>query len=766
MHGKATSSIASGLRAGTEYQFTVAAENAAGRGPWSAAIVAVTLPANDKPDAPTGAPTFVHTSSCDAITLHAGIQLNSGCAAQASLKLEVAPAGQAKIQWRTAVEAFTTVEAQALGLVPASAYIFRLQSRNAAGVSDPGPASSPMLSGGVSDALRKPPQVEALSSSEYRVHWDENVPRACEVPFALMWRLEYRRTSEGKHTWQTILDSSPVTQHQPQLRCPMGCLFRVVAVNLEGWSETSEASESLATVALHPPTQGAARLELLVSVPNPSLPKTQLHQQLELDLSQALKVGKARVHCVEVRESSVSLDQAVVFDLLPSPHAHLAGGAKKPSDATESNSLWSEPMEEPLRMAQDLAMQLLDPVSALRSTPSFSHVDVLAGLMQLDATGAVSRMGAWVPPPAAPPHAPQMLSATHSGWPWLLLGGAAMLCARRARSKMSSMHGYTSILATRHDGSELEPLPHNMGEEIEVFDDCANTESEIGLRTAPLQESVEADKCLPNSLVGSAQVAPACSSYQPALPSPKLDATVHLAEPVKPLLVEAAPVSTGLPSRATSSMASSASVSTFEQRTIMPVIPPPPSSRASSLPAPIQPTVAARAPTPPPPDISSGDGFEEVEAGAKLPPPKLAPLLSKPEEFDIEAPYHEVAEAHTAVEEVPPPPVPLGATLDDDDDALSAASLYLPSKWLENPILKVEHIQSTSTSRICTDDGFEGAEANARRTRASEMSDTTEAVLETPLPTRGSHGNAPTRKREADSGPRLHGGPSCARPLI
>ena len=467
VHGTSTSFVASGLRAATRYRFTVTAKSVVGRGPVSSPAEATTHLAAEKPAAPLSAPELISSATCDTISVRAAA-LRAGCASDTSLVLEVARAGS-ELQWRIAVPEATQQELKADGLDPHNAYVFRLRARNALGLSEAGPATKPLLLRDTGELLRKPPLVEALSSSAYRVSWTESSP--CKVE--LLWRLEYRHVSEGARAWQTLIDRTPMTQHEPHLRCPRGCVFRVLATNLAGWSEPSAASEALATRQLHPPARGAARLELLFPLVG-GTPTKELPKLFEREVAAALAVPDARVHCVEVREQASDGMRAVVFDVLPASHAH-------PSEhhtATESN-LWSEADEESLRMAQQLAMQLLNDNSVLRTGPVLSQAAADAGLMQLGEDGAVAHIGAWVPPPGSPPAPSSSSSATLANWPlWVLVIATAVYLHR---SRRRSNQGYMKVKPPLASDGVADDA------ELEVFDDCEH----LGTRTSSV-ELVEA----------------------------------------------------------------------------------------------------------------------------------------------------------------------------------------------------------------------------------------------------------------------------------
>lgn len=461
VHGTSTSFVASGLRAATSYRFSVAAKNQVGRGPWSAPATVATKLASEKPSAPSEAPEQVPSMACDAITVRLAA-LRAGCSADTSFTVEMTRAGTKA--WRAVATDATSHDITADGLDKNTAYSFRVRARNALGLSEAGPESLPFLAGRTAEQLSLAPQVEALSSSAYRVSWGKMAQ--CAKPGERRWRLEYRRASEGLHAWRTLIDSTVLTQFEAQLRCPSGCIFRVAATNIEGWSVPSTPSEPLSTKTLHPPAHGAARLELLLPAQE-SISK----QSLEQELASALAIPDSRVHCVEIREAASVGMHALLFDLLPESHNHQAAATKPHASATTS-SLWSEADADTLRLAQDLSMQLLSADSALRRGGILSHVAVDAGLMQLSEDGTITRIGAWVPPPSAPPPPP----VPHTSWfiadaLWLIAIGG-LLYFNRARVWIPAARGYAKVLPPQPDESTLlEEEEAILVEAVEVFDD-------------------------------------------------------------------------------------------------------------------------------------------------------------------------------------------------------------------------------------------------------------------------------------------------------
>ena len=377
VHGQSTSFEATGLRAATQYQHRVAAHNRLGGSPWSEPVLATTLPASQKPTAPRTAPKVMPVVACDTVAIKLDA-LRAGCNADASLVVERAPAGARVTQWTSAVPASPLREVNAMHLDVKQAYIFRTRARNAIGLSDPGPSSEPVILGDPDHILSKPPDVEALSSSRYRVSWEQAASLPCH-PHQL-WRLEYRRASEGQHAWQTLLDRTQLTHHEPQLRCPLKCSFRFRPLSIAGWSGSSEPSEPLATRQLRPISRGAVRLEAIITNTTEVLP-SQMIEQSELELAAALRLPRQRIKCAEVREEPNGA-WGIVFDVLSTSQPH---GLGSPSGALRGDAIEAD--EEVLLLAQQLAQQLLNPVSSIRTGSLFAHVDVVIGLLQLTDTG-------------------------------------------------------------------------------------------------------------------------------------------------------------------------------------------------------------------------------------------------------------------------------------------------------------------------------------------------------------------------------------------
>ena len=360
--------------------------------------------------------------------------MRAGCSADTSVQVEVAMAAPLPRKWSDAAAATAETEVKAAGLNERKAYVFRLRAKNTLGLSEPGPASLPIIPGDVGAGLHKPPHVEALTSSSFRIAWVDNVP-PCLAP--VTWRLEYHRASEAAGNWHVLLESTELTAYEPLLRCPGKCSFRVRPLNLDGWDGASAPSEPLATRQLHPPAHGAVRLEIIIRG-IAGIPFSEILQQAERDLAEALHVVRQRVHGVEVREASGGTDAyPIVFDLLPTASVHLH------SDAKKDGSLWVEADEEALRMAQELAIHLLDTESPLRKSSLFSRIDENAGLLQLNEDGDISHVGAWVPPPSAPP-----VTET-GGLRWALVKLLASLavvgaCVHKVCSSRST-YRYTSV---------------------------------------------------------------------------------------------------------------------------------------------------------------------------------------------------------------------------------------------------------------------------------------------------------------------------------
>ena len=471
VHSASTSFVATGLHANANYRFRVSAKNEVGRGAWSSYAEATTRPASERPAPPEG-PTPATSTACDAIVVNMP-QLRTGCASDTSLALDYSLSASQPSEWRLAVEDLTDRDSYTVsGLLPGHAYIFRARARNAQGMSEPSANSPASLTAGAAEVLRNPPTVEALSSSAYRVSWAATSAVPCDLK--VLWRLDYRRTTDGVHAWHTLIDNTALEQFEPQIRCPNGCTFRVTATNLAGWQHPSVASEPVSTRQLHPPAHGAVRLELHL----PSAGDLPTKQHIDQEIAKALQVADERVHCVEVRDTASIGTRALIFDLVPS-HAQTAASKVKPH--ADGDRLWSEPDEETMRMAQELALQLLDTNSILRSGAILSQLSSDAGLTQLGEDGETVRIGAWVPPPASPPPPPSLSSSfAHFNIFWVFCIASGAWLWRRCSGQ--SRRGYAKVGAQNLDQHGLLADSGEAHEELELFDDCDHL---AAIRVAP-----------------------------------------------------------------------------------------------------------------------------------------------------------------------------------------------------------------------------------------------------------------------------------------
>lgn len=374
--------VVSDLRADTQYGFKVAAVNSAGQGSWSEPVRARTASVSQRPDAPTAAPKPTSTPpTCDSIELSLPA-LRSGCATDASLSLQMAESAGGKLRWRVVESSLSSTRFVVGSLDPQSSYVFRLQAENALGLSESGPSSAVVLPGGLGQALQLPPRVQAVSSTTYHVAWSMAIDHECIEQ--LQWRLEFRRaTSSKKDGWEALLDRTDRTSFDPQLQCPEGCSFRVLAQNLAGWTSASLESEILATRQLPVPSRGAMRLEMAVAVdlttgaygPR-SVASAKFQRLFETQLGAALSLGDQgeRVHCLELRAVPGNKASNVVsFDLLPDLEDLVLEAGNAPT-------MWAEPDEEVEDVARQLATQLNDPGSALRSSTLFAETTAVLQL--------------------------------------------------------------------------------------------------------------------------------------------------------------------------------------------------------------------------------------------------------------------------------------------------------------------------------------------------------------------------------------------------
>ena len=159
--GHQTSLLVTGLRAETQYHFQVAAVNLAGRGRWSAGIVARTGRITSRPAPPIAAAKIIPSSTCDDVILRFD-SLRAGCAADSGLVVEMSPAS-AHPTWTIAADGVTD-EFHVHNLEAQRAYMFRTRARNSVGLSGPGPMSTVTVPGDTESVLSRAPQVDVLSS--------------------------------------------------------------------------------------------------------------------------------------------------------------------------------------------------------------------------------------------------------------------------------------------------------------------------------------------------------------------------------------------------------------------------------------------------------------------------------------------------------------------------------------------------------------------------------------------------------------------------
>ena len=389
-----TEFIATGLRAATTYRFAIAAVSAAGvRGQWSEWEDETTGRVESAPDPPE-APLPRAQSTCDSIRLRLPA-LRVGCSADASLDLEVSPAGPTP-HWSVARRSLegseeVIVEAGTSGVTTRSAFVFRLRATNSRGESAPGPQSASLVTGGYADEMRAAPVVQAQSSASYLIEWG-GVLRVC-ASHGVLWSVQYRRTSTTR--WDALVSLTNESRLVVELRCPEGCSFRVLPSNIKGWPEPSAASEPLPTLKLYPPAHGAVRTQFSLFAANS--PIELAAARVGRDVSAALGVAEGRVRCVELRppatgtadeekeDGGLSRRTMVVLDLLPASHAMLA----VPGDSAHGG-LWTQPEAAALELARRLAVLL-----ASREAPAgtvLSRADFAAGLQRLHESGRCQRV--------------------------------------------------------------------------------------------------------------------------------------------------------------------------------------------------------------------------------------------------------------------------------------------------------------------------------------------------------------------------------------
>jgi hypothetical protein len=453
--------VVAGLRAGTEYTFSVAAVNVAGRGEWSAPAGASTLPATAAPDAPD-APTPQPHAGCAEVRLRLP-PLRAGCAADASLDLEMARAGAEPLAWARVLPsqlggAEVAVSVGTGGMRSHTAYVFRLRAINALGSGPAGRPSLPQVPGVSANEMRSAPAVRALSSTSYRVDWGESIG-GCGA--GVRWSVQLNRNGQSRRAWTTLLPDTQQSSLLVALRCPEGCSFRMLPTTVDGWPGPSLASEPLPTKLLHALARGAARVEIWLRRDAPVPDPLALQAGAAAELAAALGVPESRVRCVEVRapaaEGATLVDAekvgrlatltTLVIDLLPTSRTSIseagAGG-------------WGLPDEGSIALATELARLLRHGGAAEGSI--LARADQAAGVQRLGQDGSSVRVTSdgeaaivW------------LLAQLPFGALILLLAGCARYgrgCLRRCCHAAAGglWASATRRLALRGDASEAAPL--------------------------------------------------------------------------------------------------------------------------------------------------------------------------------------------------------------------------------------------------------------------------------------------------------------------
>jgi len=371
-----------GLASGTHYSLTVRGWCAAGLGLPTEPLLVLTDPAAAAPATPFEVPSLdpASTGACDGIDLLLPA-LRPGCAGDASLRVLVSSGGE----WRTAADGVVHRSLRLNGLDAYAAHRFRLVAVNAAGESAAGRPSATMLTDGAHGGLISPPEVRPTSSASFRVSWAVSPCRP-----QLLWEVLYAHRAEqpgGRvageaRVWRTAVGGvAGGSVEVPDLRCPLGCAFRVRSAELKGWDQWSDPSAEVRSPDLPPIPAGAVRVELALSA-GPA----------------GLVAAEARVEAPGAREAEAELLRAVGAALHTAPSRFALLEARAAGRYAVMDILPAGASEHDTRRPEALAMELAHRKPGLRGAGVDTRVAAVLLLLQ---DGSVAPLGTRTEEPLA-----------------------------------------------------------------------------------------------------------------------------------------------------------------------------------------------------------------------------------------------------------------------------------------------------------------------------------------------------------------------------
>lgn len=296
-----------GLLPGTSYTFWVAARNALGLGTWSDRVQALTKFPTQAPDAPVE-PALAQHDECTSLELYLPDLRVTGCSSDETLALQVFSASRPV--WTTTQHTkLSTVVLN--GLEPFDAYRFRLIAFNRAGPSPPSAEVGPFLTGTTAERMRMPPEAVATSSTTISLNWS-HLARPCRE--GGLWRVMY--LVSGAETWRMLERQTSTPVLRRSFVCTEGCSFKVMPI-IDGWSEWSEPSPTVATQPMPPLARHAVRLEMSLSAsPDVTLFDATSRDSLLEGIARVLGMERQRLVLVEARPLLDSW--TLILDILPS----------------------------------------------------------------------------------------------------------------------------------------------------------------------------------------------------------------------------------------------------------------------------------------------------------------------------------------------------------------------------------------------------------------------------------------------------------------